>query len=127
MGLITHIDLTEEGVRYLHSIDATGPGPSNASITLCIVHLVIVCRHVRGVKHEDIDRVPEAARQWTGERRDDRVKRDLIWIFKKLIDVVENVVDWLVTLFCEPVRAVHFAACGLMSVQRKTAVCFGVR
>jgi hypothetical protein len=24
------------------------------------------------------------------------------------------------TLFCDPVRAVHLAACGLMSVQRKT-------
>ncbi len=75
---ITHIDLSEEGIRDLHSIDSTGPGPGNASTTLCNVHLVIVCRHIWRVKHEDIDRVREAARQWTSERRDDWVKRNLI-------------------------------------------------
>jgi hypothetical protein len=75
---ITHIHLSEEGIRYLHSIDATGPGPGYASTMLCNVHLVIICRHVWRVKHEDIDCMREAARQWTSERRDDWVKRDLM-------------------------------------------------
>jgi hypothetical protein len=75
---IAHVDLSEEGLRDLHSIDATGPGPGNASITLCTVHLVIVCRDVWWVKDEDIDGMCEAARQWTSERRDDWVKRNLI-------------------------------------------------
>jgi hypothetical protein len=64
---ITYIDLSEESIRDLHSIDATSPGPSNASIMLCAVHLVIVCRHVWWVKHEDIDGMRKAARQWTSE------------------------------------------------------------
>jgi len=72
-----YIDLSQERIRHLHTVCAPSPRPSDACVALRGVRLLVIRRHVRGVKHEDVDRVSEAARQRTRERREQRFDWDL--------------------------------------------------
>jgi hypothetical protein len=69
--------LSQERIRHLHAVGAASPRPRDASAALCSVYLLVICWHVRRIKHENINRVPEAARQRTREWRDERIHWDL--------------------------------------------------
>jgi hypothetical protein len=118
----TDIDLSQERIRHLHSVCTASPGSGDANSVLCGVRLVIRRRHVRRVEHEDVDRSSEATRQRTREGRDERFDWGLcfyLFIFVFFLEG-EGGDGGCCTLFWDAVRAVHVAACGLMSVQRKT-------
>ena len=77
----TDIDLSQERIRHLHAVCTAGPGPSDASAALRSVFLLVRCRYVWWIEHEDINRVSEATCQRARECRDERFDRNLFIIF----------------------------------------------
>lgn len=59
----TDIDLSQERLRHLHAVRTASPGPSDTSVALRSVYLLIRRRYVRWVEHEDVDPVSEATHQ----------------------------------------------------------------
>jgi hypothetical protein len=79
----TDIDLSQERIRHLHAVCTAGPGPSDASAALGSVCLLVRCRYVWWIEHEDINRVSETTCQRARERRDERFDRYLLILFRK--------------------------------------------
>jgi hypothetical protein len=84
----TNIDLSQERIRHLHAVRTASPGPSDASVALRGVYLLIRRRYVRWVEHKDVDRVSEATHQWMREGCDERFYRDLLFYGFSALNVV---------------------------------------
>jgi len=63
----TNINLSQERICHLHAVCAASPRPRYPSLVLRSVHFLVICRHVWWIEYENVDRVFEAACQWTRE------------------------------------------------------------